>query len=103
MPLRALKIVRGGRFVLGQTALNHVYFEIDRRSKTIGFARCVLRVGTTCFGLCCCGCWLCQVRAYCVLGRVLACGVVAVVGMMRACVWTCVCLVSAWLVLWRLD
>jgi len=88
VPLRALKIVRGGRFVLGQTALNHVYFEIDRRSKTIGFARwvrvacCVLRVGGTCFGLWCGGCWLRHVRA---------------------CVWTCVCLVSAWLVLWRLD
>lgn len=49
MPLRALKIVRGGRFVLGQTALNHVYFEIDRKRKSIGFARCVGgRVGT-CF------------------------------------------------------
>ncbi|GAB5034025.1 aspartyl protease [Nannochloropsis oceanica] len=39
VPLRALKIVRGGRFVLGQTALNHAYVEIDRSSKTIGFAR----------------------------------------------------------------
>jgi hypothetical protein len=41
VPLRALKIVRGGRFVLGQTALNHVYFEIDRKRKSIGFAKCV--------------------------------------------------------------
>lgn len=39
VPLRALKIVRGGRFVLGQTALNHAYIEIDRRSKSIGFAK----------------------------------------------------------------
>jgi hypothetical protein len=39
VPLRALKVVRGGRFVLGQTALNHAYIEIDREKKSIGFAK----------------------------------------------------------------
>lgn len=39
VPLRALKIVRGGRFVLGQTALNHAYIEVDRKRKSIGFAK----------------------------------------------------------------
>jgi hypothetical protein len=38
VPLRALKVIRGKRFVLGQTVLNHVYLEIDRAAKTIGFA-----------------------------------------------------------------
>lgn len=38
VPIRALKIIKSNRFVLGQTVLSRSYLEIDRDGKTVGFA-----------------------------------------------------------------
>ncbi len=38
VPIRALKILKSNRFVLGQTVLSRTYLEIDRDAKTVGFA-----------------------------------------------------------------